>query len=673
MAEKQRIKEGASAAVFMIDEVGKITNCNKAAEDIFGRHLDAIKGKIFSDLVLPYYARKQYWDFLHEFNAGGKKGLPVKRIEQNVLHRDGHEFPVELIICPVDKRSACSFIITARDISEKKQRVQVLEQASRNQQAVNSILRVALEDFSLDEILLRALEYVLRLNAPGLIDKGAVLLLEDDADYLVLRAQKGFDKKHIQACGRIPFGTCHCGRAALTGEIQFSECVDNRHDIRLDKMPPHGHYCVPICSGENILGVLSLYLRDGYVQNDDEKKTLWAISNILAGVIERKKVEIQRSLLIKKQEAMIIRIFDEKKLTEAIIQSLDAGLMVFDLDGKIVSLNPGGRLILSQFVDAETAGSSDITGFTDIPAVKLMYRTRKTPTGKTAEVSQLNQKSEQRTLQYTVVPWEDSADLQIGVILQFTDITETLRIRQEMEKMNRISTVAEIASAVAHEVRNPLAGIKTMSQAIEENCDDSDENKEYITRIIKQVDRLNDLLTQFFTYAKPGKARKEKVSLDYIVNETRQLLKVKLNSNRIVLEEDYVAGLPDIYVDPDQMQQVFLNLMLNAIDAMNKKGKIEIRARLADRKMKKNYTDFFPDLKKNIDYVAVCFKDNGKGMPPEVAAKAFEPFFTTKHHGSGLGLAIVYRILRENNAFIMADTLQKQGVTFIMMLESGSG
>jgi len=80
-------------------------------------------------------------------------------------------------------------------------------------------------------------------------------------------------------------------------------------------------------------------------------------------------------------------------------------------------------------------------------------------------------------------------------------------------------------------------------------------------------------LTQFFTYAKPGKARKEKVSLDYIVNETRQLLKVKLNSNRIVLEEDYVAGLPDIYVDPDQMQQVFLNLMLNAIDAMNKKGK----------------------------------------------------------------------------------------------------
>ncbi|NOX79960.1 MAG: PAS domain S-box protein [Deltaproteobacteria bacterium] len=673
MAEKQRMEEGIAAAVFMIDNVDIITNCNKAAEDIFGWPLEYIKGKKFSDLVLPNDARKRHRDSLHKFDTGGQKGLSVKRIEQNVLHHDGYEFPVELIICPVNKRSVCSFIITARDISEKKQRLQVLDQASRNQQTVNSILRIALEDLSLDEILLHALEYVLLLNTPGLIDKGAVLLLDDDADYLVLRAHKGFDKKHVRACGRIPFGTCHCGRAALTGEIQFSECVDDRHDIRLNKMKPHGHYCVPICSGENMLGVLSLYLKEGHVQNNDEKNMLWAISNILAGVIERKKIGIQRSLLIKKQEAMITRIFNEKKLTEAIIQSLNSGLMVFDLDGKIVSLNPSGRLILSQFIDADASDPSNIAGFTDIPAVKLMCKTRKTPTGKTAEVNQWNQKGEKRTLQYTVVPWEDSSDLQIGTILQFKDITETLRIRQEMEKMNRISTVAEIASAVAHEVRNPLAGIKTMSQAIEENCDDNDENKEYITRIIKQVDRLNDLLTQFFTYAKPGKAKKEKVSMGDIVNETRQLLKVKLNSKRIVLEENYAAGLPDIYVDPDQMQQVFLNLMLNAIDAVSKDGKIEIKAQLADRKMKKKYTDFFPDLKKNIDYVAVYCKDNGQGMPPEVAAKAFEPFFTTKHHGSGLGLAIVYRILRENNAFIMADTLQKQGVTFMMMFESDSG
>lgn len=543
---------------------------------------------------------------------------------------------------------------------------------SQNQQIVNSILSIAINDFSLDEILLQSLEYVLLFNTPKLINKGAVLLVADDSDHLILKAHKGFDKEQIQACGRIPFGTCHCGRAALTGVIQFSECVDSQHDIRPDNMAPHGHYCIPICSGENILGVMSLYLREGHPANNEEKEILYAISNILAGIIERKKHEIQRYRLIKKQEIMITRISDEKKLTDSIIHSLNAGLIVCDSDGKIVTLNPSGRLILCQFLDAGISDSAEIISFADIPAVQLMLETRTTPAEKIDKIIQLNRMGEERTLQYTVIPWENSSGLQIGRVLQFKDITETLRIRQEMEKMNRLSTVAEIASAVAHEVRNPLAGIKTMSQAIEENCEDHDENKEYITRILKQVDRLNALLTDFFTYAKPGKARKTKVSISYIVKEIRQLFKVKLDSKRIILEEDYADGLPDFFVDPDQMQQVFLNLMLNAIDAMSKNGKIQINARLADRKMINKYTDLFPDLKKHTDYVAVYFKDNGKGMSPEVAARAFEPFFTTKHHGVGLGLAIVYRILRENNAFIVADTSQEQGITFIMMFESVS-
>lgn len=675
MVEKQKIIESAAEAIFMLDHAGIVTNCNETAGGVFGWSLDDIEGKMFSDIFLPDDAKKEFKDSLHNFEETEKKGLQVKGAEQYILHRDGYNIFTELNICPTDNLCTCSFIITVRDISEKKQQVRFLKQASRNQQAVNSILKIALGDFSLDEILLHALEYALSLNSPKSTGKGSVFLVDDNSDHLILKAHKGFDKKHIQTCYRIPFGTCHCGRAALTGEIQFSKCVNDQHDILPGNMIPHGHYCIPICSGENILGVMSLYLRDGHVQNDDEKEVLWGICNILAGVIERKKIEIQRYLLIKKQEAMTSRIFNEKKLTESIIQSINAGLMFFDLDGKIVALNPSGKMILSQFVDAEPSDSNDIAKYADIPAVKAMYKIRPVSSEKTAEVRQLNIKGEERTLQYSVVPEENSSGLQVGIILLFKDITDTLQIQREMEKMNRLSTVAEIASAVAHEVRNPLAGIKTMSQAIEENCDDNDENKEYIVRIIKQVDRLNNLLTQFFTYARPGKAQKEKVSIAYIVNEINQLLKVKLDSKRIVLEEEYADELPDIYVDRDQMEQVILNLMLNAIDAIDgisESGKIEITARLADRTMKKNYADLFPNLKENIDYVALCFKDNGKGMTPKVATKAFDPFFTTKHQGSGLGLAIVYRILNENNAFIMIDSVQKKGVTFVMMFESTS-
>ena len=114
--------------------------------------------------------------------------------------------------------------------------VQVLQQASQNQQIINSILKIALEDYSLDEILRHALESVLLLKRPKLLNKGAVLLVDEDSDYLVLKVHKGFNDNQVQTCSRIPFGTCHCGRAALTGEIQFSECVDDQHDIRLDKL-----------------------------------------------------------------------------------------------------------------------------------------------------------------------------------------------------------------------------------------------------------------------------------------------------------------------------------------------------------------------------------------------------------------------------------------------------
>ena len=218
MVEIPRIKGSASEAVFIIDEAGVITSCNEAAGDIFGLPLDDIEGEMFSDIVLPETFRKQFKDYLHNFEEAEKKGLLVKGVEQNVLHHDGYEFPVELNICPVEKLCACSFIITARDISERKQRVQVLQQATQNQQIINSILKIALEDYSLDEILRHALESVLLLKRPKLLNKGAVLLVDEDSDYLVLKAHKGFNDDQLQACSRIPFGTCHCGRAlTLTG------------------------------------------------------------------------------------------------------------------------------------------------------------------------------------------------------------------------------------------------------------------------------------------------------------------------------------------------------------------------------------------------------------------------------------------------------------------------
>ncbi|MFP7755617.1 ATP-binding protein [Thermodesulfobacteriota bacterium B35] len=537
------------------------------------------------------------------------------------------------------------------------------------QQIVSSILRIAMEDLSLDEILSHALGCVLRYNRCNLMDKGAISLMAEEADYLVLRAHRGFDRAQLAACRRIPLGTCHCGRAALTGQIQYSASVDHLHDIRPERVAPHGHYCVPICAGDDMLGVLTLYLRHGHAQSSDEKEMLWAISNILASVIRRKKIEIQLCRLVRKQELMITRISDEQKMTESIIQCLHTGLMVCDLEAEILRINPFGRMVLGRFLAAGEPEPTDPASFARLAPVRAMLEGGRDAVGSSGEVRCRDRSGMERVLRYSVVALENASGEHIGLILQFDDVTETLRIGREMTKMNRLRTVAEIAAAVAHEVRNPLAGIKTMSQAIEENCARDDDNREYVTRIIRQVDRLNDLLTDFFTYATPGTAKREQVCLRQVVRETWFLLDGRFARRRIVLREAYAKALPDLHVDPRQLQQVLLNLMLNSIDAIGTDGEIRIRARVAAQSELEQYGGPAGGPDRERESVLVFFADNGRGLETEDADRIFEPFFTTRHHGSGLGLAIARRILHENNARIMLDPTVREGVGFVMVFE----
>jgi signal transduction histidine kinase len=261
---------------------------------------------------------------------------------------------------------------------------------------------------------------------------------------------------------------------------------------------------------------------------------------------------------------------------------------------------------------------------------------------------------------------DDGVGHKQGSIINFQDVTEYKKIHAEMEKMNRFSTIAEIASAVAHEVRNPLAGIRTMSQAIDEQLSAGDDKKEYIGRIIRQVDRLNVILTDFFTYARPPKPEKKKVQIRSIIDEIRPFMLNRMFKSGITLEEEYSENLPEVLVDPGQIQQVFLNLMLNSTEAIKHNGTISIWAEDIGTDRSRFGPDKYPWLKEDSRYVAIRFSDTGSGMSDEVMERVFEPFFTTKHDGTGLGMAIVFRILKENNAGIHVERNEPQGTTFTL-------
>jgi serine phosphatase RsbU (regulator of sigma subunit)/putative methionine-R-sulfoxide reductase with GAF domain len=171
------------------------------------------------------------------------------------------------------------------------------------QQALTSILRISLAAISLDEQMHRILSLILELPWLALERQGCIYLADEDAKVLVRKAQVGMPAGALSSCGRVPFGTCLCGLAIATKEIVFANCLDARHSICYPGMLPHGHYCVPISSGERRLGLLNLYVREGHQWSSAEERFLRAVADVLGGVIERHRT----------QERLLEQLIERKK------------------------------------------------------------------------------------------------------------------------------------------------------------------------------------------------------------------------------------------------------------------------------------------------------------------------------------------------------------------------
>jgi signal transduction histidine kinase/HAMP domain-containing protein len=170
------------------------------------------------------------------------------------------------------------------------------------QSTISSILTIALEPISLEVQLDRIMDAILTLPFLSSQSKGAIFLVEDKPEILVMKAQQGMPRAAQINCAEIPFGKCLCGLAASKREIVFADCLDNRHEILCEGMTPHGHYCVPIMSGPRVLGTLDLYIEECQRRNPEEEKMLTSVANTLAGIIEHRHTEQEKQKL---QEELI--------------------------------------------------------------------------------------------------------------------------------------------------------------------------------------------------------------------------------------------------------------------------------------------------------------------------------------------------------------------------------
>jgi len=389
-----------------------------------------------------------------------------------------------------------------------------------------------------------------------------------------------------------------------------------------------------------------------------ERGSIVGSIGIARDVTEKKKMESE--------------ILDLKNFNESIIQSMEAGLLTTDLEGKITSLNAGAEKILG-WKSVKVVGKQIKTVLKPDEVDYLLSNPPLPGTLPYSRETELTVKTGKKiAIGFTATDRIDNKGKKVGTIVSFRDISELKQMQSEVIRMDRLASLGVLASGIAHELKNPLAGIKTMAQACEEEFDEEDSRQEYLTRIVRQVNRLDDLLKTFFAFARPKPPDRKSHKLSEIAREVSNLVSKKLSNCGITYSEDFEDGIPQVMVDSQQIQQVFLNLILNSVDAMPNGGQFKFTA----RKGSNLESGLVPKrsighVKGQESFVEVKCADTGEGIDSKKLETIFDPFYTTKPNGLGLGLSIVYRIVQEHGGDIRVDSQIGQGTTFTITLPIG--
>ncbi len=263
----------------------------------------------------------------------------------------------------------------------------------------------------------------------------------------------------------------------------------------------------------------------------------------------------------------------------------------------------------------------------------------------------------------------------------FNIMTKKLRqlreLEQEMQRRNRLAALGELSAGVAHEIRNPLGIIKNSAEMLRDRIQDDTKRRELTQYIVEEVNRLNKVVTNFLQFARPARPNLEPIDINETLERTINSLERETRSSNIVIEKSFAENLPPVMADPEQCHQVFLNLCMNAFQAMNGAGTLRVATELnpqtatADGDTSKrgnNYSPVLPSMSEVGLMADISISDTGPGIPPEQLSRIFDPFFSTRDDGVGLGLSLVHKIVENHGGRIGVTSSHGSGTVFVISL-----
>lgn len=349
----------------------------------------------------------------------------------------------------------------------------------------------------------------------------------------------------------------------------------------------------------------------------------------------------------KKLEERAIQLINIQDYTQSILRSITSGVLTVGPDGSITTANPAAERLLGMS-EYEMVPRSIGALFRDDGG--LGEDVRKVLSGRIPltlrEVRMVTDAGHEIHVQASTSRMRAVGGRILGAVVTIEDITEVKALTEQLIRADRLAAMGELTAGVAHEVRNPLGVIRASVQLLEDaDCDAS--RVRQAGEVMKQeIDRLDKVIKALLDFGRPSKPTMMPTDTAEVLGDVVLFTSRFAGQSNVTITEQYAPDLPRVLADPDQLKQVFLNLVTNAVQAMEETGgNIQLVAA------------------EQGDFVVVTVRDSGPGIPPEDIGKVFDPFYSTRDAGTGLGLTIVHRIIDEHDGHIEVES-GPEGTTF---------
>ncbi|RMH72741.1 MAG: PAS domain S-box protein [Gemmatimonadetes bacterium] len=651
------------AAIFVIDlQRDTIDFFNKEAEIQTGYSLRELKLRnvqLFPETYAPRY--QKLLDRLRQGETILAEEIPVVQKNGSVRWTLQNIVPVEDDKGNIHTAQGVSF-----DITNLKEAERELEHRNRELTIINTITKAISSSLDIEfmfRVVVQELSQMILIDRANLVlfevqahsaPIGGHLTLQLDIDYASIlalyRVGEGYRQRlleHQSMKSTAAEWIVYSRRRHIERDMALSHFAE---DKLLLKEGLRSAVRLPLVFEEKIIGVLELFSRklESHAAKD---------LSLLEQVADELAIAIRNAQLFRELRHSHAEVLAAKEFTEGIIQNAASGILTIDRESRITTFNQAAEGILlwkrEEVVRQPVQNVMDLSTLAEELDLADPFR----------EVIEQGVVMSQKE---TVIRRKDDVEIPIGIsiaplrgndrvvgaVVLFSDLTLIKAIEEEQQKLKHLAQMGEMSARIAHEIKNSLAALQTGIQVAQATAA-SDEDASQMDALLDEIKRMDRIVKDLLRFSREPELHLSLVPI-------REMLMSPVYNIRMILEEydniefveEYDDNLPELFIDEGKMEQVFINLLQNALQAMPNGGRLTLR-------VKKNI-----NFQMGVETVFIEVSDTGVGIPPEQQERIFDPFFSTKTEGTGLGLALSKRFVEAHGATITVHSQKGQGTTF---------